>query len=168
VTHQRSIYALPIGIELLLIYNFTANEDDIGRHAGTSLIKGGWNEQTQSVSWLTFTDRRDSTFHEHAEIFVSLSIFTGLDICITVEPLDRLLQWREFSQHNSLDALILIRVEHLEWSVPCEHIDVLGVPSDLPVALEPRSVLHRLADINKIVRHNIHLLTSLAPRSASL
>jgi adenylate cyclase len=32
-------------------------------------------------------------------------------------PLDRLFKWRELSQHNYLDALILIRVEHLEWSV---------------------------------------------------
>jgi hypothetical protein len=47
--HQRSIHALPISIELLLVYNFTANEDDISRHAGTSLIKHPWNEQAQSV-----------------------------------------------------------------------------------------------------------------------
>src|SRR4029077_15651288 len=48
VTRQRSIHALPIGSEVLLVYNFTANEDDIGRHAGTSLIKSGWNERPQS------------------------------------------------------------------------------------------------------------------------
>jgi hypothetical protein len=137
VTHQRFIHALPIGIELLLVHNFTANEDDIGRHVGTA-----------------FTNRRDSTVHDHAEIFIAIcSVFAGLDICVTIEPLDRL-KWRELGYHNSLDALILIRVEHLEWSVPYEHIDILGVDRwrDLPVALEPRSVLHRLADINKIAR----------------
>ena len=48
-------------------------------------------------SWLAFTNRRDSTVHEHPEIFVALSVFAGLDICFTVEPLDRLLKWREFS-----------------------------------------------------------------------
>jgi hypothetical protein len=34
----------------------------------------------------------------------------------------------------------------------------------LPVALEPRSVLHRLANINKIA--SMHLVTSLIHRSA--
>src|SRR4029077_8942453 len=114
----------PIGIELLLVHNFTANEDDIGRHVGTA-----------------FTNRRDSTVHDHAEIFIAIcSVFAGLDICVTIEPLDRLLKWRELGYHNSLDALILIRVEHLGWSVRCEHIDILrvGRRRDLPVALEPR------------------------------
>src|ERR1700756_5173005 len=141
MTHQRSIYALPIGIECLPVKNFTANEYYIRRHASSG-----------------FADRRDSALHEHAEIFVALSVFAGLDICITVEPLDRLLEWRELGYHNSLDALILIRVEHLEWSVPCEHVYILGVPRDLPIALEARSVLHRLADIDKIARHGVHLL----------
>jgi hypothetical protein len=144
LTHQRSVHTLPIGIELLLVYNFTANEDDIGRCPGTA-----------------FTDRRDSTVHDHAEIFIAIcSVFAGLDICVTIEPLDRLLKWRELGYHNSLDALILIRVEHLEWSVPYEHIDILGVDRwrDLPIALEPRSVLHRLANINKIARHGVRLL----------
>jgi hypothetical protein len=79
-------------------------------------------------------------------------VFAASDICVTVEPLDRLLKWRELSYHNSLDALILIRVEHLEGAMPCEHIDILGVDRscDLPVTLLPRSVLHCLADINKI------------------
>ena len=90
MTHQRSIHALSIGIELLLVYNFTANEDDIGRRAGTA-----------------FADGRDSTLHDHAEIFIAIcSVFAGLDIRITVEPLDRLLKWRELGYHNSLDALI--------------------------------------------------------------
>jgi len=97
VTHQRFIHALPIGIELPLVHNFTANEDDIGRHVGTA-----------------FTNRRDSTVHDHAEIFIAIcSVFAGLDICVTIEPLDRLLKWRELGYHNSLDALILIRVEAL-------------------------------------------------------
>jgi hypothetical protein len=138
VTLQRFVHALPIGIECLPVKNLTANEHDIRRHASTG-----------------FADRRDSALHEHAEILVALPVFAGLDICITVEPLDRLLERREFSQHDSLDALILIRVEHFEWSVPCEHIYILGVPRDLPVALKPRSVLHRLADINKIARHGV-------------
>jgi hypothetical protein len=149
LTHQRSVHTLPIGIELLLVYNFTANEDDIGRCPGTA-----------------FTDRRDSTVHDHAEIFIAIcSVFAGLDICITVEPLDRLLKWRELGYHNALHALILIRVEHLGWTIRDEHIDILGVDRRrlLPVALEPRSVLHRLADINKIARHSIDLLNSLAP-----
>jgi hypothetical protein len=66
-------------------------------------------------------------------------VFAALDICVTVEPLDRLLKWRELSYHNSLDALILIRVEHLEGAIPCEHIDILGVDRwcDLPVTLLP-------------------------------
>jgi hypothetical protein len=34
VTHQRFIHALPIGIELPLVHNFTANEDNIGRAVG--------------------------------------------------------------------------------------------------------------------------------------
>src|ERR1700745_1575736 len=151
LTHQRSIHTLPIGIELLLVYNFTANEDDIGRGPGTA-----------------FTDRRDSTCHDHAEIFIAIcSVFASLDICVTIEPLDRLLKWREFGYHDSLDALILIRVEHLAWSVRRERIDILRVSRwrHLPVTLEPRSVLHRLADINKIGRHNIHLFTLLAPSS---
>jgi hypothetical protein len=142
---------VPIGIELPLVYNFTANEDDIGRHVGTALA-----------------NRRISTLHQHAEIFVGLAVFAGLDVRVAVEPLDRLLKWRELGYHNSLDALILIRVEHLEWSVPYEHIDILGVDRwrDLPIALEPRSVLHRLANINKIARHSMHLVTSLIHRSA--
>jgi hypothetical protein len=145
VTLQRSAHALPIGIELPPVYNFTANEDDIGRRVGTAL-----------------TDRRDSTLHKHAEIFVGLPVFAALDICVTVEPLDRLLKWRELSYYNSLDALILIRVEHLEGAIRCERIDILGVDRrcDLPVTLLPRSVLHCLADINKITRHSVHLLTS--------
>jgi hypothetical protein len=44
-----------------------------------------------------FTDRPVSTVHEHTEIFVALPVFAGLNICFTVEPLDRLLKWREFS-----------------------------------------------------------------------
>jgi hypothetical protein len=60
VIHQRSIHALPIGSELLPVNNFAANDDDIGRYAGISL-----------GSWLGFTDGRDSTVHEHAEIFVT-------------------------------------------------------------------------------------------------
>jgi len=80
-----------------LVHNFTANEDDIGRHVGTA-----------------FTNRRDSTVHDHAEIFIAIcSAFAGLDICVAIEPLDRLLKWRELGYHNSLDALILIRVEAL-------------------------------------------------------
>ncbi len=154
MTHQRFIHALPIGIELPLVHNFTANEDDIGRHVGTA-----------------FTNRRDPTVHDHAEIFTAIcSVFAGLDIGVTIEPLDRALKWRELGYHNALDALILIRVEHLGWTIRNEYIDILGVDRwrDLPVALEPRSVLHRLADINKIARHSMHLVTSLASRSASL
>jgi hypothetical protein len=120
-------------------------------------------------SWLAFTDRRDSTVHDHAEIVVALcSVFASLDICITVEPLECLFKWRELGYHHSLDALILIRVQHLAWTVPCEHIDILGVgrPRELPVTLEPRAVPHRLADINKIARHSMHFLSSLAPRSS--
>jgi hypothetical protein len=65
LTHQRSIHTLPIRIELLLVYNFT---DDIGRCPGTA-----------------FTDRRDFTVHDHAEIFIAIcSVFAGLDIFITV------------------------------------------------------------------------------------
>ena len=90
MTHQRSIHTLPIRIERLLIQNFTANEDDINRRrAGTALA-----------------DRRNSTLHDHAEIFVALPVFAGSDICITVEPLDRPLKWRELGYHNSLDVLI--------------------------------------------------------------
>jgi hypothetical protein len=115
-----------------------------------------------------FTNRRDSTLHKHAEKFVRLPVFAALDICVTVEPLDRLLKWRELSYYNSLDALILICVEHLEGAIPCEHIDIRGVDRwcNLPVTLLPRSVPHRLADINKITRHSRHLVTSLIPRSA--
>jgi hypothetical protein len=110
VTYQRLIHAPPIRIELPLVYNFTANGDDIGRCAGTTL-----------------TSRCDSTVHDHAEIFIAIcSVFAGLDICITVEPFDRLLKWRELGYHNSFHALILIRVEHLGWSVSYEHIDILG------------------------------------------
>jgi hypothetical protein len=141
MTRQCSVHALPVGIELLLVYDFTANEDNIGGHAGIALAGGG-----------------DSTVHEHAEIFVALPVFAGLDIGITVEPLDRLLEWREFGQHNSLDVFILIRIEHLEWSVPSEHFDILWVPCDPPVPLEPRSILYRLTDVNKIARHDVHLL----------
>src|ERR1700730_10301256 len=152
LTHQRSIHTLPIGIELLLVYNFTANEDDIGRCPGTA-----------------FTDRRDSTVHDHAEIFIAIcSVFAGLDICITVEPLDRLLKWRELGYHNALHALILVGVEHLGWTIRDEHIDILGVDRRrlLPVTLESGTVVHRLADINKIARHSIRLLNSLASGSA--
>jgi len=124
VTHERFIHALPIGIELPLVHNFTANEDDIGRAVGTA-----------------FTNRRDSPVHDHAEIFIAIcSVFASLDISVTIEPLDRLLKWRELRYHNSLDALILIRVEHLGWTIRDEHIDILRVDRrrDLPVALEPR------------------------------
>ena len=70
------------------------------------------------MSGTAFTDRRDFTVHDHAEIFIAIcSVFAGLDIGITVEPLDRLFKWRELSHHNSLDALILIRVEHLERTI---------------------------------------------------
>src|SRR4029077_10766532 len=111
MTHQRSIHTLPIRIERLLVQNFTENEDDIGRRAGAA-----------------FADRRDSTLHDHAEIFIAIcSVFAGLDIGFTIEPLDRLLKWRELGYHNSLDALILIRVEHLGWTIRYEHIDILGV-----------------------------------------
>jgi hypothetical protein len=133
-----------------MVHNFTANEDDIGSPVGT-----------------TFINRRDSTVHDYAEIFIAIcSVFASLDIRVTIEPLDRLLKWRELGYHNSLDALILIRVDHLERTICCEHIDILGVDRrrDLPVALEPRSVLHRLANINKIA--SMHLVTSLIHRSA--
>src|SRR5690349_1046751 len=86
--------------------------------------------------------------------------FAGLDICITVEPLDRLLNWRELGYHNSFHALVVIRIEHLGWTIRDEHIDILGVPRDLPVTLEPRSVVHGLTDINKIARHWVRLLDS--------
>src|ERR1700745_1027715 len=135
LTHQRSIHTLPIGIELLLVYNFTANEDDIGRGPGTA-----------------FTDRRDSTLHDHAEIFIAIcSVFAGLDICITVEPLDRLLKWRELGYHNSLAPLTQRRFTPLGGPTRDQHIDILGGDGRrfLPVALEPRAVLDRLTDINK-------------------
>src|ERR1700730_13560870 len=120
----------------------------------------GMSSSIASDWWLALTIGRHSTVHEHAEIFVVLPVFAGLDVCITVEPLDRLFKRRELSQYDSLDALILVRVEHLEWCVRREHLDILGEGRrrDLPIAIEPRSVLHRLADINKIARHGVHLL----------
>jgi hypothetical protein len=62
-----------------LVYNFTANGDDIDRLVGTA-----------------FANRCDSTVHDHAEIVIAIcSVFAGLDIRVTVEPLDRLLKGRE-------------------------------------------------------------------------
>jgi hypothetical protein len=127
-----------------------------------------WLEWASSISldsWLAFIDRRDSTVHEQAEIVVALcSVLASSDICITVEPLERLFKWRELSYHHSLDGLLLIRIEHLARTVACEYVDILGVDRrrDLPVTLEPRSVLHRLADINKIAGHGMYFLSSLA------
>ena len=101
MTRQRFIHALPIRIELPLVYNFTANGDDIDRLVGTA-----------------FANRCDSTVHDHAEIVIVVrSVFAGLDIRVTVEPLDRLLKWRELGYYNSLDTLLLIRVEHLEGAI---------------------------------------------------
>src|SRR5258708_24251408 len=101
VRQQRFIDALAIGIELALVYKFAANEDDIRRRVATA-----------------FTNRRDSAVHDHAEIFIAAcSVFASFDICATIELLHRLLKWRELGYHNALDALILIRVEHLEWTV---------------------------------------------------
>jgi len=103
VTHQRFVHALPIRIELPLVDNFTANGDDIDRLVRT-----------------TCTSRNDSTVHDHAQIVVVIrSVFAGLDICVTVKPLDRLLKGRELGYHNSFDTLLLIRVEHLEGAIPC-------------------------------------------------
>lgn len=156
MTRQRCVHAPPIGIELVLVYNVTANEDDVGRRAGDA-----------------FTNRRHPTFNNHAKIFITrCPVSAGADIRIIVEPLDRLLKWRELSYHNSLDALILIRVEDLAWTIRCEHINVLGVDRRriLPVALEPGSVVHCLTDINKVARHGTHLrgsLESIALRRSS-
>ena len=142
-----------MGIKLPLVYNFTANRDDIDRLVGTA-----------------FTNRRDSTVHDHAEIVVVIrSIFAGLDIGIAVEPFDRLLKGRELGYHNSLHTLLLIRVEHLAWAIRCKHIDiVLGVGRRRvpPVSLEPRPVPHRLADINKIAGRTYNS-SIWAPRSRS-
>jgi hypothetical protein len=147
MTHQRFTHTLPIGIKLPLVYNFTANGDDIDRLVG-----------------IVFSNRRGTTVHDHAEIVVVIrSVFAGLDIGVALEPFDRLLKGRELGYHNSLYTLRLIRVEHLAWAIPCKHIDiVLGVGRRRvpPVALEPRPVPHRLADINKIARHTMHLLDS--------
>jgi hypothetical protein len=72
---------------------------------------------------------------------------------------------RELGYHNSLDTLLLIRVQHLEGAIRCKHIDItLGVGRRRvpPVALKPRPVPHRLTDINKIGGHSF-LLNSLPP-----
>src|SRR3984893_8129445 len=144
--HRPLAYSSPEAVQT------TGTVADIGRCPGTA-----------------FTDRRDSTVHDHAEIFIAIcSVFAGLDICVTVEPLDRLLKWRELGYHNALHALILVGVEHLGWTIRDEHIDILGVDRRrlLPVTLESGTVVHRLADINKIARHSIRLLNSLASGSA--
>src|ERR1700730_8671340 len=149
--HRPLAYSSPEAVQT------TGTVADIGRCPGTA-----------------FTDRRDSTVHDHAEIFIAIcSVFAGLDICVTVEPLDRLLKWRELGYHNALHALILVRVEHLGWTIRDEHIDILGVDRRrlLPVTLESGTVVHRLADINKIARHSMKARISAAgiarPRSAS-
>ena len=98
-----------MGIKLPLVYNFTANRDDIDRLVGTA-----------------FTNGRDSTVRDDAEIVVVIrSVFAGLDIGIAVEPFDRPLKGRELGYHNSFDTLLLIRVEHLEGAIPCKHIDII-------------------------------------------
>lgn len=84
MSRQRFIHPLPIGIERPLVDNFTANGDDVDRLVGAAL-----------------TNRSNPTLRDYAEIVVVIcSIFSGLDIGVTVEPLGRLLKGRELRYHT--------------------------------------------------------------------